>query len=121
MTTLPSVTEFGRFERFNGRMCSVTFAANISPEEQCRLKALTESHNLTVSGGPEKPRFYLVFKDNLIEFWRIPGTEAPTKAQFGELLQELSIADPLEAEPQPQPTAVILPKTDTHAAPRRAV
>lgn len=118
--TLPSVTEFGRFERFNGRMCSVTFAADIPTEEQQRLKALTESHNRTIPGGPEKPRFYLVFKGNLIEFWRIPGTEAPTKVQFGELLQELSIADPHEAEPQPQPTAVTLPKTDTDDA-RRAV
>jgi hypothetical protein len=116
--TLPNVTEFGRFERFNGRMCSVTFAADISPEKQRQLKALTEGHNRATPGGPEKPRYFLVFKGNLIEFWRTPGTEAPTKAQFGELLQELSITDPREAEPQPQPTAVTLPKTtdDAHRA-----
>lgn len=108
--TLPNVIEFGRFERFNGRMCLVTFAADITAEEQRRLTALTESHNGTM-GGPEKARYFLVFKDNLIEFWRVPATEAPTRVQFGELLQKLEIIDPLEAEePRLQPTAVTLPK-----------
>lgn len=116
--TLPSVIEFGRFERFNGRMCSVTFAADISADDQRQLKALTEGHNRTTPGGPEKPRYYLVFKGNLIEFWRTPGTEAPTKVQFGELLQTLNIADPLEADSRPQPTAATLPKTESDDAHR---
>ena len=113
--TLPTITELARFERFNARMCSATFAADICTEHQHRLKDLTESHNRSISGGPARPRFYLTFKGNLIEFWRIPATEAPTKVQFAELLQKLGIADPLEVEPQPQPTAATLPKTDSDA------
>ncbi len=118
--TLPMVIEFGRFDRFNGCMCTVAFAAKISNEEQQRLQSLTDSHNRTSPGNSEKPRFYLAFKGNQIQFCRVPATDAPTRVQFDALLEVLGIANPSETESGSQPSAATLPKTKTDDAHRAA-
>jgi hypothetical protein len=115
--TLPTVSEFGRFDRFNACMCIVAFAANISPEEQQRLNRLTDGHNTTSPGNASKPRFRLVFAEDMIQFWRVAATDAPTREQFGALLEALGIANPGEAKIEAKPAATT-PKTASDDAQR---
>ncbi|MFZ1627101.1 MAG: hypothetical protein WAT81_04840 [Candidatus Moraniibacteriota bacterium] len=101
-------------------MCVVNFAADIPIEEQERLNRLVDSHNRADTGGPLKPRYHLVFRDNEITFCRVAATNAPTRAQFDELLQKLGIADLAETESASHQAAATLPKTTSDDA-RRTV
>lgn len=92
--TLPTVTDSTAFDRFNARLCIVTFEDVLSLEQQQRLNQLVEKFNLSSPGGKLKPRYSLTFDGPQVTIRQASMTEAPTKPHFDGLMNELEFNIP---------------------------
>lgn len=121
--TLPIATAIGNIDRFNRHICTVSFAEDLTPDQQSGLVTATKTYNKTSPGGALKPRYHLEFDGPRMTVCQSAMTEAPTRLQVTGFLDQLGIIHPDDSQSEAAPTTT-LPRVqrvrDRTATPRTA-